>query len=248
MNMDYIIDFHIEADRQSPGSNQETLNALKSVPNWREKKSILDVGSGTGAQTLVLAENTAAKVTAVDLLQPFLDKLLSRAADAGVGERVSVRNLSMDALDFPPESFDLIWSEGSIYTIGFEKGLKYWKHFLSEEGHLVVSDLCWLTEARPKEIEHYWKENYPDITTINQRLETSELGGYKVLDHFIMSESSWKENYYDEIRKRSLLFAQKYPDNLEVQEMLKMGIAEADTYDTYGSYYSYVFFILEPIH
>lgn len=32
--------------------------------------------------------------------------------------------MSMFEMDFEPESFDLIWSEGSIYIAGFQTGLK----------------------------------------------------------------------------------------------------------------------------
>ena len=36
---------------------------------------------------------------------------------------------SMEDLPFESSYFDLIWSEGAIYNIGFEKGIKTWKPF-----------------------------------------------------------------------------------------------------------------------
>jgi hypothetical protein len=152
----------------------------------------------------------------------------------------------MDALDFPPRSFDLIWVEGSVYHAGFSKMLNYWKQFLTNDSHLVVSDLCWLTDTRPDEIAAYWAEDYPDMATIPQRLEDAKNCDYRVINHFTMPPKCWTEGYYEPIRKRSPAFAEKYDGNEEVREMLDMGLNEANMYDKYGEYYGYVFFIMNP--
>ena len=39
----------------------------------------------------------------------------------------------MDALPFQEEELDLIWSEGAIYNIGFERGMNEWNKFLKKE-------------------------------------------------------------------------------------------------------------------
>ena len=44
----------------------------------------------------------------------------------------------MFEMNFSKESFDIIWSEGSIYAIGFEKGLTDWKKFIKTNGYLAV--------------------------------------------------------------------------------------------------------------
>ncbi len=41
---------------------------------------------------------------------------------------------SMDDLPFKEEELDLIWSEGAIYNIGFEKGLREWRKYLKKMG------------------------------------------------------------------------------------------------------------------
>lgn len=47
----------------------------------------------------------------------------------------------MAALDYENGSFDLIWSEGAIFVIGFEKGLRGWRGLSSLKEYLVVSEL-----------------------------------------------------------------------------------------------------------
>ena len=42
----------------------------------------------------------------------------------------------MDALPFGEEELDMIWCEGAIYNIGFERGLKEWRKYLKPGGIL----------------------------------------------------------------------------------------------------------------
>lgn len=72
-----IIDYHKDAERQGLGSVEATKKALRYLPKLNQESSILDIGCGTGAQTIVLAENTNANIIAIDMLQPFLDQLKS---------------------------------------------------------------------------------------------------------------------------------------------------------------------------
>jgi hypothetical protein len=46
----------------------------------------------------------------------------------------------MDNLSFRDEELDLIWSEGAIYNIGFERGLREWRKYLKAEGYIAVSE------------------------------------------------------------------------------------------------------------
>ena len=52
-----------------------------------------------------------------------------------------MQNLSLVNLPFGYEGYDVIWSEGAIYNIGFEKGVKDWKRFLKTGGMMVVSEI-----------------------------------------------------------------------------------------------------------
>ncbi len=65
-----------------------------------------------------------------DQFPGFINVLNDKAKNSGLQGRVQGVVGSMDDLDFRPEEFDLIWSEGAIDNIGFEKGLHYWRDFL----------------------------------------------------------------------------------------------------------------------
>ena len=128
-NFDFnlINEFFINLDRQGPGSSKETLRALGFIENLANKTKIADLGCGTGVQTMVLAKNTAANISALDLYAGSIDKLNASAVKLGLQNRIKGIVGSMDNLPFQNEEFDLIWSEGAIANICFEKGLNHWK-------------------------------------------------------------------------------------------------------------------------
>jgi SAM-dependent methyltransferase len=243
---EYMIDFHRVACRQGPGSDASTRRALNAVPNADSVTSILDLGSGTGAQSLVLARETGASVTAVDVVPQFLEELEHRAAAADVGDRISTVDASMDDLHLPVQSFELLWSECSAYTIGFDTALRYWRRFLVPGGHLVVSELCWLTDSRPQQAEKFWAQAYPDMTTVQSTLASIEAAGYTCLEHFALPPEAWRDGYYRPIRQRSTAFLEAYGNSAEVAAFIAAGLEEAQIYDDFGEHYSYVFFVLAP--
>ena len=113
--------------RQGPGEAASTLRALALVPDIGPRTRVLDIGCGTGAQTLVLAQGAAARIVAVDNHPPFVDFLNREVLRLGLAHRVVARVADMRRLDFADRSFEVIWSEGAIYNVGFEAGLRDWR-------------------------------------------------------------------------------------------------------------------------
>ena len=129
-DLNLLIDLHIAADRQGPGGEAETRRAMNWGLSKQRSLKVADIGCGIGASTLVLSRELDAQNIAVDSLSDFLEVLGSRAAHAGLADRISTANASMDALPFEAGSLDAIWSEGAIYSMGFESGVRQWRRFL----------------------------------------------------------------------------------------------------------------------
>ena len=186
---------HLNNDRQGPGSEEMTRLALDIA---RVDKAtcyrMADLGCGTGAQTLTLAQELQGEIVAVDLFETFLEKMQERIHNAHLKASVTSLAASIDHLPFAEGEFDIIWSEGAVYNIGFRKGAGYWKNFLKEGGILAVSELSWTTGSRPNELEQFWKEAYPEVDTVSNKIRVLEDLGYKVLGHFILPEYCWMEN------------------------------------------------------
>ena len=97
----------------------------------RKDLKIADIGCGSGSQTITIAKNIDGKITAIDLFPEFLEKLKSKAKELGLENKIMTLAKSMDDLHFAKDEFDIIWSEGAIYNIGFENGIKTFKNYYS---------------------------------------------------------------------------------------------------------------------
>lgn len=239
-----LVNFHKDNKRQGPGSSRATKRALSFLGMDEKKKlEIADIGCGTGSQTITLAKNTNSHITAVDLSYDFLEKLKTRAGDLNLDHQITTRENSMDNLPFETKNFDIIWSEGAIYIMGFENGIRYWKKFLKNEGYLVVSDICWFTNSRPLELEKYWNQEDVEISTPAQKLQLFEENGCSPIAYFQLPEYCWLKEYYKPIEDnfQSFLAAHNYSKTARaIVDQMKQ---EIEMYNKYKKYYGYGFFI-----
>ncbi len=242
--IEFIVDFHKDAERQGPGSAEETKKALDliDISNKADLK-IADIGCGTGAQTITLAQNTNSHVVAVDIFKIFLDKLSDKAQEVGLQNRITPLVQSMEALDFRENEFDIIWSEGAIYNMGFENGVRAWRRFLKPEGYLAVTEISWITDSRPEELENYWKKMYPGIGTISNNINALEKNGYTSIAHFILPSYCWIDNYYNPMQDRFEAFLENHDHSELAQKIVESEKKEIALYNAFKDFYGYVFYI-----
>ena len=162
-------------------------------------------------------------------------------------ERVKGIVGSMDALPFGEEELDLIWSEGAIYNIGFERGLNEWRKYLKTGGYVAVSESSWFTEERPAEIHDFWMSVYEEIDTIPNKVAQIQKAGYIPVATFILPEYCWTENYFTPLVKAREIFSRKYAGNKTVEELISFQHHEAELYRKYKEFYGYVFYIAKKI-
>jgi len=246
--LELLVDFHKNNERQGPGSSHETLQALNFMNISNDQKLVVaDIGCGSGGQTITLAKNIEGQITAVDLFPDFLDELNLKAQELGFQEKIKTVEKSMEDLPFDNDELDIIWSEGAIYNIGFEAGIKKWKNYLKSGGYLGVSEVTWTTHSRPKEIEEYWNEEYLEIDTASNKIRILEKNGYSPVGYFILSQNSWIDNYYKPIEKRFSPFLEKHNNSEMARNIVEEHKEEIRIYKKYKDYYSYGFYIAKKI-
>jgi ubiquinone/menaquinone biosynthesis C-methylase UbiE len=239
-----LIDLHKNADRQGPGGDAESEKALSlATIDQAAPLKIADIGCGTGASTLLLARLLDARITAVDFLQDFLDVLKGRAEKMGLADKVTTLCCSMDNLPFNDEEYDVIWSEGAIYNIGFEKGVKDRKRFLKTGGMIVVSEITWLTADRPPELQEYWKNEYPEIDTASSKIDILENNGYSPFAYFVLPEHCWLDNYYRPMQDSFEAFLKRNGNSEKAQAIVNAEKKEIALYEKYKAHYSYGVYI-----
>lgn len=246
--MDVYSELFTDLPRQGPGDDESTRKALSFITGLSPNADILDLGSGTGAQTRVLAKTTRGTVYAVDNFTPFL-KEAKRLSDTAKIYNIKYIDSSMRGFIFKNylrvDSFPLIWSEGAIYSIGFEIGLRDWYDFLKPNGYIAVTELSWLKENPPEEAKNFWSTNYPGMQTISENIETIKTCGYTPVANFTLPSGSWWSNYYTQLEKNIAEREEKFKDDEEAKQILEMTKQEINLFRNYSDYYGYEFYIMQ---
>lgn len=238
-----ICEYFSSLERQGPGSPEVTIKALSFIDNLDESSQIADIGCGTGGQTMVLAQSSPGHITGVDLFPKFIGLFNANARMLQLEDRVRGIVGSMENLPFRDEELDLVWSEGAIYNIGFERGLREWRKYLKKGGYIAVSEASWFTNDRPDEIDRFWQDAYPGIDSIPNKLAQLQNAGYVPVACFILPEYCWIENFYALQETAREEFLKKHTGNKTVEEFIANERHEADLYFRYKEYYGYVFYI-----
>lgn len=236
---------HRDLPQEGPGSDDSTKRALEQIPNAGSVRSLLDLGCGPGRQTMVLLNSLPhAQVTAVDLEQSYLNEVKTRAQQVGAAERLTTLCASMENLDLQENAFDLIWSEGAIYIIGFDFGLRNWKTFLCPGGYLAVTELSWLGANRPEEAVNFWTHAYPQMRSVDQNKLAIHEAGYEVIGDFTLPESDWWTQYYTPMENRIRQLINTGSLNKEERALAEAEGRQIDLYRRYSGSYGYHFYIM----
>lgn len=239
--------------RHGPGDDKSTQKALEALlPPGKQRRStgeegtlnVLDLGCGSGPQTIALARTLDGSILAVDNHEPYLVELRRRARNAGVLDRIETRLADMRQLRLPPGSFDVVWSEGALFVFEFTKGLAVCRDLLAPGGLMAVTELCWLRPDPPQDCRTYLEREYPAIMDIPANLAAIEKSGLEIVGHFTLPESSWLDNYYAPLEARLRSLRRKCATEPWKLEMIEGVQAEIDLYRRYSSWYGYEFFMM----
>ena len=217
--------YRIEKDHIRENLNKYTRKAFKLLPKC-ENLHILDVGCGTGVPTIELAKISDGHVIGTDIDGTSLDLLQRKIKEMGLNNRVSVIKDSILTMDFPEESFDIIWSEGSIFVIGFENGIKKWRRFLKPNGFLVIHD-----ENKDK----------------TKKLGLITKYGYTLIVQFEISDNLWWLEYYTPLEQLIQEFRHKYPNDSELSNELNKDQIEIDKGKSNSTVISSFFVIMQKM-
>jgi ubiquinone/menaquinone biosynthesis C-methylase UbiE len=238
-------EIHSGLPREGPGGNLSTRRAYLMLKELPKNPRILDVGCGPGMQTIELAKLSNGQIDALDNHQPFLDQLEINIKKEALGNKIKTVSGDMFNLPYDDGTFDLIWSEGSIFIIGFERGLHDWELLLNNKGYLVVSELSWLLDNVPSEVNKYLKYLYPAIQTIKGNLNIAKKVGYQIVGFFVLPSESWWTDYYEPIMAKLPSLKEKYKNDKEKLQHIAYHENEIEMFRKYSDYYGYVFYVMQ---
>ena len=221
--MNEAVRFQRQKERIRKRLLKYTRKAFRMLPKLNNPR-ILDVGCGSGIPTMELARLSNGEIIGLDIDQPALDTLAEKIRWAGLSDRVKTMKCSILNMEFQEESFDIIWSEGSIFIIGFEKGLQEWRRLLKPNGYMAVHD---------------------EKGNIAEKLKQISACGYKLIDYFLLSEDIWWAEYFAPLEKLVIETRIGYADDPKVLEAIDSSQREIDMFKKNPELNSSIFFIMK---
>lgn len=189
--------FFERVPRQGPGDAALTRALYRATLSSAGVAPVraADMGCGAGAAGLVLAE-AGAEVLGVDVSQAYLDAFAAAAAARGLSDRVSTCCASMLDSGAAPGSLDLVWSEGAVFTVGFETALSAFFDLLRPGGHAVVSEAMWLVSAPSPPMRAFWEAEYPAIRDVSGALGAASGLGYRFVRAETLPAAAWETSFF----------------------------------------------------
>ena len=243
VTMKYFFELFEELPRQGPGCQEATLRALTLLKDLPEHPKVLDIGCGCGMQTQILARQLHTRIIAVDNHPPVLERLNRVAAQEKLD--IETRELSMIDMPFERESFDLLWSEGSIFIIGLARGLKDFREYLKTGAYLAFTEMCWFVDKPPAEAKAYFDQHYPDIRPVDEVRRLAIANGYQVIESFNLPDSAWWDDYYTPMLERLPTLRRKNAGIAEAEAVYSSCEEEAAMFKRHSGSYGYTFFVLQ---
>ncbi|MEA5616884.1 class I SAM-dependent methyltransferase [Cronbergia sp. UHCC 0137] len=236
-----LTDLHAGLNHKGPGDSDFSYNILQNLSTLPLKPRIADLGCGSGASALLLAQHYQSTVMAVDSSSVFIEELKARAEQVGLEHLIIPIHGDMAKLDWSVGSLDLLWSEGAAYNLGFEQSLKIWRPLLTNSSIAVISEMSWFTDNLPEPAIAYWQNAYPTMGTETENINRANRSGFRVLSTHRLPSQIWWVNYYEPLCQRI--------QQIEITPITQLVIRETQEemglFKQFSDSYGYTFYVLQ---
>ncbi len=220
--MSNIYLYKIKKDHLRENLIKYTRKTFELLPKY-DNPRILDVGCGAGIPTIELAKLSGGHITGVDIDKSSLERFRKKVRKTGLVDKIEIIEKSLFALDFPDESFDIIWAEGSISAIGFEESLKQLRRFLKLNGFLIIHDEISNTKKKLKLISNY---------------------NFRLISRFKISHSEWWLKYYAPLEKLIKEFHNNFLNDYKLINVLNKDQGEIDRLKSNPTLFGSIFYTI----
>jgi SAM-dependent methyltransferase len=129
-----IDEFHIRG--------RQATRELARAAGIEAGQQVLDVGCGIGGPSRFLARECGCRVVGIDLSADYCRVATTLAERSGLAPRISYRQGNALALDFPDETFDVVWTQHVAMNISDKAALyRELRRVLKQGGALAIYDI-----------------------------------------------------------------------------------------------------------
>lgn len=225
--------------RQGPGNRSSAERAFRLCDELPSNPAVLDIGCGAGGQTLHLAEFTNESILALDNHALSITRLQETLHDRGLDSRIRAVVANMAEPQLPPQSVDLIWSEGALYSIGLKQALAVCRRLLRPGGYLVFTDAVWRTQNPPACVRESFEFDYPTMGFVVDDLAAIEATGLELVAHFTLPDDAWWDDFYTPMEARIEALRLHYAGDSVALSILDQIAEEPAMHRRHAEHYAY---------
>ncbi len=180
-----FFDFAAEVGLTKHLGNVDATDRLAELCQIDRGKYVLDVGCGSGATAVYLAQTKGCRVMGVDILPRMVDRAQELAKRKGVAGLTDFRVADAQDLPFPDGTFEAVITESvTAFPEDKRKAVKEYARVLKPTGWVGLNESTWLKAPPPPEIiEWASQEIGASVTPLTQEEWTELLrnAGFKDL-------------------------------------------------------------------
>ena len=230
--------------RQGTGNRACAARALALCAELGPAPAIIDLGCGVGGQTWHLAELTGGTITAIDSHAPSIERMRQGIAQRGLAQRITALVGDMAAPPVaPPGGFDLVWSEGALYSVGLAQALAVCHALLRPGGYLAFTDAVWRSDVPPAEVRAGFEADYPTMGRVDDNLAAIRAAGVRLAAHFPPPDAARGGDFYPPMTQRLNVVRQQHAGDAEAAAILDQLAKEPELHRRFGHHYAYEFFV-----
>lgn len=127
-----------------------STNQLAELLRIGENTRILEVGCGTGGNACYLANKYGCRVTGIDIAEHMVKQAQNRAEELGLSDRVAFKVGDAYDLDFPDNSFDIVFTIFTSQFLDPSVAFKEFSRVLDRDGRLGINEMYKEDEIPPE--------------------------------------------------------------------------------------------------
>jgi hypothetical protein len=108
---------------------------------------------------------------------------------------------------------------------------------------LAVSELTWLTQKRPAELEQHWMQEYSEVDTASAKMAILEESGFSPLGYFSLPRRCWLDNYYRPMQARFAAFLARNGNSDAAAAIVAAEEHEIALYERNAAFVSYGYYV-----